>query len=135
MVERIVRHLKASGALHKAQEAFLVLKDIGTYWENTLLTAQPWKWKLDDTHQQDKIDKIGVAIIDLQERLLHAAKHFQINLHVQVVGDVEDLRHGIGNMIEKMSCLNAHLESITQASELRQQMGELGELNIHSTWF
>ncbi|KAF0723767.1 hypothetical protein Ae201684_017438 [Aphanomyces euteiches] len=76
MVERIVRHLKVSGALHNAQEAFLVLKDIEMYWKKTLLTIQPWKWKLDDTHHQDKINKIGVAIIDLQERLLQAAKHF-----------------------------------------------------------
>ncbi|CAK4470820.1 unnamed protein product [Aphanomyces euteiches] len=136
MVERILRYFirhESSDKAHatdKAHAVLEVLKKIQNYFDTELLMVQPWKLKLRDIHQLAQIQITGDNLIRLQDHLLQATENFQINLKVQVVGNINDLAYDIGNMMETMNGLeNYLLESITTNVEL-QEMDKLTELAV-----
>ncbi|CAK4084687.1 unnamed protein product [Aphanomyces euteiches] len=120
MVERILRYFirhESSDKAHatdKAHAVLEVLKKIQNYFDTELLMIQI----------------TGDNLIRLQDHLLQATENFQINLKVQVVGNINDLAYDIGNMMETMNGLeNYLLESITTNVEL-QEMDKLTELAV-----
>ncbi|KAH9117987.1 hypothetical protein AeMF1_008666, partial [Aphanomyces euteiches] len=127
MVERILRYFIRHESSDKAHAVLEVLKKIQNYFDTELLMVQPWKLKLRDIHQLAQIQITGDNLIRLQDHLLEATENSQINLKVQVVGNMNDLAYDIGNMMETMNGLENYLESITTNVEL-QEMDKLAEL-------
>ncbi|KAH9160545.1 hypothetical protein LEN26_001805 [Aphanomyces euteiches] len=111
MVERILRYFIRHESSDKAHAVLEVLKKIQNYFDTELLMVQPWN------------------LIRLQDHLLEATENSQINLKVQVVGNMNDLAYDIGNMMETMNGLENYLESITTNVEL-QEMDKLAELAV-----
>ncbi|CAK4121147.1 unnamed protein product [Aphanomyces euteiches] len=130
MIERIVRHAQQYGAPRQVRPLLLVLKEIENYLKTSLQTSQNWKLQLDDVKKQAKIQVVSNDIIRLQDRLTLETKGLYINLNVQVVGHMDDLRGHIGHTMDNVSTFKDHLKALSTVQELRQRRDGLVEMAI-----
>ncbi|KAH9121909.1 hypothetical protein LEN26_010465 [Aphanomyces euteiches] len=130
MIERIVRHAQQYGAPRQVRPLLLVLKEIENYLKTSLQTSRNWKLQLDDVKKQAKIQVVSNDIIRLQDRLTLETKGLYINLNVQVVGHMDDLRGHIGHTMDKVSTFKDHLKALSTVQELRQRRDGLVEMAI-----
>ncbi|KAG9398902.1 hypothetical protein AC1031_013986 [Aphanomyces cochlioides] len=126
---QIQRENVLTTALMQSVALLNVFKEIKTYFQTTFVTNSPWTLQLSDG-VQSKLDDIRGMLSYHQRNLIQAAAHFSINLNIQVVGSIDDLRYDLGNMMDKMNSLANHLQFIMMDPHLRQQKDALVQLVI-----
>ncbi|KAH9113523.1 hypothetical protein AeMF1_012292 [Aphanomyces euteiches] len=130
MVGRIVNRMVQREIATQDPSILKVLDDIRNYFQTTIETQQPWKLFVHDARRQVIIQEMIKTIVRLQDRLLKATQYLNIQINIQVVGNIYDVRLGMRNMIETMHGLNKCLEYIANFPSLRQQTDKLQELVI-----
>ncbi|KAH9102415.1 hypothetical protein LEN26_015545 [Aphanomyces euteiches] len=130
VVVRIVRHMIYYGIPNEDYNLRQTLEDIHEYLLLKFHTVQAWKLYTNHCYRQFSVQVITADIVRLQDRLLRAAAYLNEDLHVQVVGNVNDSVVGIGAMLETMRCIDECLESIEKIPEVRQQTDKLQDMAI-----
>ncbi|KAH9159508.1 hypothetical protein LEN26_002306 [Aphanomyces euteiches] len=129
-VGHIIDQLFEFGIPNDVSSLLQTLTDIQNYWQSTLEMTKSWKLFTHDDDRLVCIQSITTNITRLQDLLFHDAKSLNIDLKVQVVGNVLDSTVGIQSMMKTMHSLNESLASIARIPRMREQTDKLLELAI-----
>ncbi|KAH9193418.1 hypothetical protein AeNC1_004604 [Aphanomyces euteiches] len=130
MVVRVLSFIIRHGIPTEDSNLLQVLKDIQRFYESTLQNTQTCKLMTHDFHRLAAIQDITVTIVRLQDRLCLAVEYLNVNLKLQVVGDVYDSTFGIENMMKTMRHIDECLAMILKNSNIREQADKFQELTI-----
>ena len=128
IVERIARYLTICRIYYRALTLLPAVQDIQRFWQKILLKGHPLKMALDDDEQI--IQSLGDEIVLLRGRLIKATRGLPIKLNIQEVGNIEDFKTDIPNLMEKMNSLDTSLESIASKPNRKLRMDALTDFAI-----
>ncbi|KAH9150489.1 hypothetical protein AeRB84_006677 [Aphanomyces euteiches] len=130
MVGRIVNRMTWRGAPMQDSNLLQIVEDVRIYLQSKLQTTQAWKLLLYNNHRQATIQAIDTKIIRFQDKLCQAANYLNLDLKLQVVGNVNECAVGFERMIDTINGLDKYLELISNVPSLREQTDKLQELII-----
>ncbi|KAF0721988.1 hypothetical protein Ae201684_018769 [Aphanomyces euteiches] len=126
ILESVVRYLMIHRSSCRALGLFAVLQAIKTSWQNMHGKTNPLKMTLDNN--QLGYQTTGAEIARLKDRLIAATKNLPIVSSFQVVGDEEDLKNNVPNLMDKINSLDTNL--VTILSQLGRQQQRDGLVNL-----